>query len=79
MVDDNVSGQWLTVVAVDQNNQIASFSNGCVAKDFCIAAPGVAIYSTYDVDDNSTSPPVSYKNLQGTSMAAPHVTAVWPC
>ena len=75
VVDDNVSGQWLTVVAVDQNNQIASFSNGCgYAKDFCIAAPGVAIYSTYDVDDNSTSPPVSYKNLQGTSMAAPHVT-----
>ena len=75
VVDDNISGQWLTVVAVDQNNQIASFSNGCgYAKDFCIAAPGVAIYSTYDVDDNSTSPPVSYKNLQGTSMAAPHVT-----
>ena len=75
VVDDNVSGQWLTVVAVDQNNQIASFSNGCgYAKDFCIAAPGVAVYSTYDVDDNSTSPPVSYKNLQGTSMAAPHVT-----
>ena len=75
VVDDNVSGQWLTVVAVDQNNQIASFSNGCgYAKDFCIAAPGVAIYSTYDVDDNTTSPPVSYKNLQGTSMAAPHVT-----
>ncbi len=75
VVDDNISGQWLTVVAVDQNNQIASFSNGCgYAKDFCIAAPGVAIYSTYDVDDNTTSPPVSYKNLQGTSMAAPHVT-----
>lgn len=75
VVDDNVSGQWLTVVAVDQNNQIASFSNGCgYAKDFCIAAPGVAIYSTYDVDDNSTPSPVSYKNLQGTSMAAPHVT-----
>lgn len=75
VVDDNVSGQWLTVVAVDQNNDIASFSNGCgYAKDFCIAAPGVAIYSTYDVDDNSTTPPVDYKNLQGTSMAAPHVT-----
>jgi len=75
VIDSSLSGEWLTVVAVDQSNQITSFSNGCgYAKAFCIAAPGASIYATYDVDDNTTSPPASYKNLDGTSMAAPHVT-----
>ena len=74
-VDSTLAGEWLTVVAVQSDNTIASFSNGCGhARDYCIAAPGVAIYSTYDVDDNSSASPVSYANLQGTSMAAPHVT-----
>lgn len=75
VIDSSLSGEWLTVVAVDQSNRITSFSNGCgYAKAFCIAAPGATIYSTYDVDDNTTTPPASYKQLDGTSMAAPHVT-----
>ena len=75
VIDSSLSGEWLTVVAVDQSNLISEFSNGCgYAKAFCIAAPGQSIYATYDVDDNTTSPPASYTTLNGTSMAAPHVT-----
>jgi len=75
VIDSSLTGEWLTVVAVDQSNLITEFSNGCgYAKAFCIAAPGASIYATYDVDDNTTSPPASYANLDGTSMAAPHVT-----
>ncbi len=72
--NSTVAGKWLTVVAVDSNNNIASYSNGCgTAKAFCIAAPGSSIYSTVDLDDTSVSG--SYSNKSGTSMAAPHVTA----
>ena len=63
-----VSGNWLTVVAVDSNNKISSFSNGCGdAKAFCIAAPGESIYSTVPTDLNSSG----YDTYNGTSMAAP--------
>jgi len=70
-LDSDVSGNWLTVVAVDSNNTIASFSNGCGdAKAFCIAAPGSAIYSTVPTSLNSSG----YDTYNGTSMAAPHVS-----
>ena len=79
---------WLAVVAADNGNRIASFSNGCgVARHWCLAAPGVAVHSTFP---NETSSRVSVVNrcpattgpdcnnvtmtLSGTSMAAPHVT-----
>jgi len=66
-----VSGNWLTVVAVDSTNTIADFSNGCGdAKAFCIAAPGVAIYSTVPTALVSSG----YSSYNGTSMAAPHVS-----
>ena len=60
--------RWLTVVATDPTtNKIASFSNGCgPTKNYCLAAPGVSIYAAIDGS--------SYGNLQGTSMAAPHVS-----
>jgi len=54
----------IAVSAIDQNNQIASWSSRGPEVD--LAAPGVNIYSTYK---GST-----YKTLSGTSMAAPHVT-----
>ncbi|TGG93787.1 MAG: hypothetical protein ERJ67_04005, partial [Aphanocapsa feldmannii 277cV] len=58
---------WLAVVATDQDNEIASFSNHCgIAKDFCISAPGVGIYSAW-ADGG-------YKTSQGTSQAAPFVS-----
>lgn len=62
-----LEGKLIAAVAVDENNVIASFSNRCgVAKDWCIAAPGVNI--------NSTSSGNSYSPLDGTSFAAPHVS-----
>ena len=74
-IDSSLSGEWLTVVALDQNNQIASFSNGCgEAASFCIAAPGVSINAPIDVDDTTNSSDASYGLKNGTSMAAPHVT-----
>ena len=71
----NLSGKWLTVIALDSSDNIASYSNGCgEAKDFCIGAPGSLIYSTIDLSDSNYSG-VNYANKSGTSMAAPHVTA----
>jgi hypothetical protein len=51
----------ICVVATDQNNKLASFSN--IGGE--LAAPGVSNYSAYI---NS-----SYATLSGTSMASPHV------
>ncbi|MGC6485105.1 MAG: S8 family peptidase [Candidatus Puniceispirillales bacterium] len=60
---------WLVVVATDSDNTIATFSNACgVAKNYCLAAPGEAIVAT----NGANSP--AYVTLNGTSMAAPHVT-----
>jgi serine protease AprX len=71
----------LTVGAVDSTNTIASFSskgpadwlrNGSaysITKPE-IVAPGVAIQSSY------TGNPTAYVAMDGTSMAAPHVTGV---
>lgn len=56
-------GKWLVVGAVDESDQIASFSNGCgVAKSWCLVAPGVSI----DIGPGNT--------IHGTSFAAPHVS-----
>lgn len=75
VIDSSLSGEWLTVIALDANNQIASFSNGCgEARAFCIAAPGVNINAPIDVDDTTNSSDASFGVKNGTSMAAPHVT-----
>jgi len=58
----------ISVGALDQNMQLASFSN----KGADLAAPGVAILSTYKQTDDSGV--VSLKVLKGTSMAAPFVS-----
>ncbi|MCH9852440.1 MAG: S8 family serine peptidase [Alphaproteobacteria bacterium] len=69
-IESELAGKWLTVIAVDSDNRIASFSNGCGdAKEFCLAAPGHTIYSTSISDGDE-----QYENKHGTSMAAPHVT-----
>lgn len=56
----------ITVGAVDSNKQRATFSNYGLKVD--VSAPGVNIYSSY--------PGNSYKNLNGTSMATPHIVGV---
>lgn len=55
----------ITVAAIDQDNKKAGFSNYGDAVD--IAAPGVKI--------KSCTPGNNYKTWDGTSMAAPHVSA----
>ena len=62
----------LSVAAVDNTGQLASFSNyGDTSVD--VSAPGVDIVSTFpDYDGNDPG----YYWLSGTSMAAPHVTAI---
>ena len=47
-----LTGLWLAVVATDNQNRIASFSNGCgAARNFCLAAPGDQIVSSVDPSD----------------------------
>lgn len=62
-----LEGKLIAAVALNTDNTtIASFSNRCgVAKDWCIAAPGVNIMSTGAAN--------TYDPLDGTSFAAPHV------
>ena len=60
------AGTLIAVVAIDRNNQIADFSNRCgVAADWCLAAPGVDLYSSVPMN--------IYANMSGTSMASPLV------
>lgn len=54
----------VSVAAIDKSNKLGSFSN-YGARTVDIAAPGVGTYSTI--------PGNKYQNLDGTSMAAPHV------
>lgn len=56
----------ITVAALDENNNIASFSNYGSSVD--VAAPGVEIISAFKDG--------KYARMDGTSMAAPHVSAV---
>ncbi|MBL1147986.1 MAG: hypothetical protein D8M28_09850, partial [Proteobacteria bacterium] len=67
---------WLTVVAVDNTNTIAPFSNYCgTAQDFCLAAPGVNIISTIPYDTATEDRVLDgLAAFSGTSMAAPHVS-----
>ena len=71
-----LKNNWLAVGAVDANNTIANFSNRCgVAKDWCLVAPGVAIYSTVTLGEG-TGTDGGYGDKSGTSMATPVVSGV---
>ncbi|MDA9639696.1 S8 family serine peptidase [SAR116 cluster bacterium] len=80
-----LNGLWLAVVAVNRENIIAYFSNGCgEAKDYCLAAPGVKVASTVHSRENrrikrykipsAGGPDFAYDAYSGTSMAAPVVS-----
>ena len=64
----------ISVAAIDQTNQLATFSNyGKQTVD--LAAPGVSILSTWPTQlPAPTGGVVGYNTISGTSMAAPHVT-----
>jgi len=65
-----LKGKMVVVVATDADNQIADFSNHCgVAAEWCVAAPGVDIYSA--------QPGGQYGLNSGTSMASPHVAGAF--
>ena len=67
-----VMGRWLAVVATDQTNSIAGFSDRCGgARYWCIAAPGVSINSS---NNAGLKPEENVGPSDGTSFAAPHVS-----
>ena len=64
----NLKDMMVVAVSVDKNNKIADFSNRCgVAKDYCIAAPGVDIVGYVDETNKA------YQG-DGTSFSAPVVS-----
>ena len=68
----------ITVGATDRNGRMASFSNWGDFVD--VLAPGVEIYSAISINrtvfGTVTQSENDYENKLGTSMAAPHVTAL---
>lgn len=68
----------LAVAAVDNQLQIASFSNTSINPDgggIDIAGPGVNVYSTWTTDANALRS-ARYRSISGTSMATPHVAGI---
>lgn len=63
------SDNFVVAVALDNSNNIASYSNECgVAKNWCIAAPGYITKTTANGGGFTSSA------IQGTSFAAPNVS-----
>ena len=63
LFEPGLLGKWLVVAAMDESNEIASFSNGCgAARNWCLMAPG----------ENLEILPG--RGLDGTSFAAPMVS-----
>ena len=66
---EQMTERWLSVVALDENDRVASYSNGCgLAVYWCISAPGSRIYGSGATSDSD------YYSASGTSFAAPHVS-----
>ena len=63
----------IAVAAIDQQLEVASFSNGAVGQggQVDIAAPGVDVLSSWLSSDSA-----AHARTDGTSMAAPHVAGV---
>jgi subtilisin family serine protease len=65
-------GGVISVGAIDKSYNVANFSNSAAILD--LLAPGVSIRSAVPRSAGNDAP---YKNLQGTSMAAPHVAGAF--
>ena len=66
----------IAVAAVDSSDKRASFSSyGNALKNHGVAAPGVSISSTVPTGTCPLCSSTGYKQLSGTSMATPHVSA----
>ncbi|MFZ4762481.1 MAG: S8 family serine peptidase [Alphaproteobacteria bacterium] len=64
----------LAVVAVDNANNISSFSTRCgTSKNWCLAAGGESIYTTRATTDPNGAG-AQYNTVDGTSFAAPQVS-----
>ena len=77
LYDRRLLGKMVAVVATDRRDEIADFSNGCGdAMYWCMAAPGVSIYSpSASQNPRVTSFVLPYHSAaSGTSFAAPHVS-----
>jgi len=67
-----LGSHWLGVTAVDATGRLADYANACgLAKDYCLAAPGSAVYGALSSDAGHAQD--SFGFMSGTSMAAPHV------
>ena len=63
---------WLAVVSVDQDGELAYYSQQCgIAAPWCIAAPGG---DARDGDGIYSAVPDGYRHAHGTSVAAPQVS-----
>ena len=68
---EDLQGHTVVVVAVNQDLEIASFSNRCgIAGPWCIAAPGVDVSVAYFGPDDNKDYEISY----GTSFSTPMVS-----
>ncbi|MBQ2810818.1 MAG: S8 family serine peptidase [Alphaproteobacteria bacterium] len=79
--EHDLTDLFISVVSVNKNNQLASYSQKCGAsKEYCLAAPGGdfddLIFSTVQNDGNhqKNDGNAAYGYATGTSMAAPVVT-----
>lgn len=70
--------KYSSVIAVGAvNNNLVRNENSSIGPTMELAAPGVDIYSTYPIELDDWDYVVDgYRQLTGTSMAAPHVTGV---
>ena len=72
---EELRGHSIAVVAVDQNENIARFSNRCgIAADWCIAAPGDDVEVAYFRPSQDGPGARRVVSRSGTSFAAPMVS-----
>ena len=78
MADDDfaaMASRWLVVTALDRDDRIATYSNGCgVAAYWCISAPGSEISGPLSTGDSNYRTQADGTLGFGTSFAAPHAS-----